>query len=265
VALAFGGGMIPAAIVANRSMVRTLTNQRPEKPDLTDEQKRRYLDPTYGAADYIENSGAAGPALPGAALLLPPERIPLADIVAVVGRLDGVGSVADWADLPSTRQPKVRASNPPMWLPRATFKANIRKARFLGWPDDASGRPVGGEELRSAEERRISKSGALIGDAALDAVFDTWAGGAAVATPDKVEKQLRSWRPDSAKFSLSKFTSAAVSGRSLVAIAALTFIAVQALAYGTLFVAPTLRVFFNVDIGLGEMGTCDPALCTHLF
>jgi len=218
------------------------------------------------AADYVESSGATGKNLPGSSLLFAPEPIPLADIAAIVGRMGGdVGSVADWSNLPSTKLPNVSQTNPPMWLPRATFKANIRAAKFQGWPLDDKGRPVGGEDLRAAEEARVSKAGALIGDAALDAVFDTWAWGANIATPDKVGTQLRNWRPDGQSFDQLGFTAAAISGRALVGIAALTFVVIQVVAYGTLFIAPALRVFANIDIGFGQMGECDPTMCTKLF
>ena len=46
--LLFGGGLIPAAIIANKSMVNTLMKKRPEKPNLTEEEKKTYLDPTFG-------------------------------------------------------------------------------------------------------------------------------------------------------------------------------------------------------------------------
>ena len=66
--------------------------------------------------------------------------------------------------------------NPIMWLPRSEFKKNIRAAKFKEWPTDAlTGDPIGGKELEKAERKRISTSKALIGDAALDAVFDSWA------------------------------------------------------------------------------------------
>merc|ERR1719478_1998341 len=101
ITLLFGGGLIPAAIIANKSMVGTLMKKRPEKPVLTEEAKKTYLDPTFGVADYVEDSGASGPNLAGSGLLFAPERIPLADVVAIVGRLNGVDSVAQWNDLPS--------------------------------------------------------------------------------------------------------------------------------------------------------------------
>ena len=46
--LLFGGGLIPAAVIANKSMVGTLMKKRPEKPTLTEEEKKTYLDPTFG-------------------------------------------------------------------------------------------------------------------------------------------------------------------------------------------------------------------------
>jgi len=270
IALLFGGGLIPAAIIANKSMFDTLTSKRPEKKDLsemTNEQKRTNFDPTFGQADYVESSGASGPTLPLAPLLFAPEKIPVADVVAVVGRInDDVNAIADWRNLPSTRAENIiNPENPPMWLPRATFKANIRKAKFAGWPVDSKGNPVGGEALRDAELGRVSKPNAQIGDAALDAVFDTWAWGANIATPDKVAKSLRAWKDDDDNFSLNKFQLSAVSGRAVTGIGALTFVVIQVVAYGSLFIAPALRTFLDIDIGLGELGTCDPETCVRLF
>ena len=46
--LLFGGGLIPAAIIANKSMVGTLMKKRPEKPDLSKINKETNLDPTFG-------------------------------------------------------------------------------------------------------------------------------------------------------------------------------------------------------------------------
>ena len=54
--LLFGGGLIPAAIIANKSMVNTLMKKRPEKPNLTEEEKKTYLDPTFGQGVHYFNS-----------------------------------------------------------------------------------------------------------------------------------------------------------------------------------------------------------------
>ena len=116
IALAFGGGLIPAAIAANKAMIGTLSGTRAGGDD---------------DSDYVSDSGASGPALPGQALLFASENIPLVDIVAVMGRIKDTETMADWRNLPSTASaPNV------MWLPRAMFKQNIRKAKFTGWPVD---------------------------------------------------------------------------------------------------------------------------------
>ncbi len=155
IVLLFGGGLIPAAIAANKAMVGTLQG------------KRRGGD---SGDDYVTDSGASGPPLPGQALLFASETVPLVDIIAIMGRIESAEKLCDWRNLPSTEQsPNV------MWLPRDMYKANIRKAKFNGWPvDPATGEPIGGKELEKAEKGRISKNNAVIGDAALDAVFDSW-------------------------------------------------------------------------------------------
>jgi len=102
-----------------------------------------------------------------------------------------------------------------MWLPRSTFKTNLRKAKFITWPVDSTGSKVGGESLYQAEIKRVSSKNCEIPDAALDAVFDTWAWGASIATPDKVEVFLNRWRSTSTTFDLSVFQRDAVAGRSV--------------------------------------------------
>jgi len=270
IVLLFGGGLIPATIAANSAMMDTLTNKRPEKKEITAEQKKTYLDPTFGAADYIDASDAGGPVLAVSPLLFAPEDVRVADVCAVLGRIGDVNDVADWKNLPSTRLPgAVNPSNPPMWLPRATFKANVRKNAFKGWPTDSKGEPLGGEELKKSELKRVSGKKAIIPDAALDAVFDTWAWGANIATPDKVARQIAYFRGGDGGTASTvvewRLNLAAASGRAITVLAALTFITLQAVAYGALFIGPALRVFFDLDIGFGEMGRCDPELCTRIF
>lgn len=142
-----------------------------------------------------------------------------------------------------------------MWLPRRAFKVAVRKAKFLGWPNDPkTGLPVGGEELKSQYMSAVSKKDILISDVALDAVFDSWAWGASIATPDKVQKTLRVFKKGPSDVDLGAFTGAAIRGRSATGFAALTFILIQVTAYGALFVAPVLRFFFDIDIGFGTLG-----------
>lgn len=264
--LLFGGGLIPAAISANKSLFATLTGKKGASDSDTDNPATS-LDPYAGKkVAYVEDSGAGGPELPNSGLVFASERIPVADVVAIAGRIDGVDSVADWRNLPSAKLEGLSdTNNPPMWLPRATFKANVRGAKFRGWPNDPkTGKPVGGEELKAAEEARVKKSGASIGDAALDAVYDTWAWGSSVATPDKVDAQLKDWRKDADSLDLGRFVNAAIRGRAVTAFAAFTFIFIQVVAYCSLFIGPALRVFFDVDIGFGVAGSCGPEGCTNI-
>jgi len=208
---------------------------------------------------YIEDSGASGPNLSVSTLLYAAEDVKIADVVAVIGRIKNADSLADWNNLPSTRQPGV-SSTPPTWLPRNAFKVNIRKAKWGGWPTDASGAPVGGEDLKQAEEKRIKKNGADISDAALDAVFDTWAWGASIATPDKVQSTLSGYRQGDT-FDLGSFERAAIGGRAVTGLAILFFIVIQVVAFGTLFIGPALREFASIDIGFGKLGACDGGSC----
>lgn len=94
----------------------------------------------------------------------------------------------------------------------------------------------------------------MIGDAALDAVFDTWAWGASIATPDKVSATLKLFKKSPSEVDLGAFVGAAVRGRSATGIAALTFIVIQITVYGSLFVAPALRFLFDIDLGFGALG-----------
>lgn len=72
---------------------------------------------------------STGPPLPFSSLLFAAEKIPLVDVVAILGRIDDVDSIADWKNLPSTKLPNVSKSDPPQWLPRRAFKVNVRKAK----------------------------------------------------------------------------------------------------------------------------------------
>ena len=194
ICLVLGGGLIPATLSANGGMFKALSGRKGylaegEEPGKDVETIDNYdpnntFDPTMGDPsnqkyrEYVLSSGATGPELPSSQLLFAADEIPIADIVAILGRIDDKDSLVDWRDLPSTKRGNFTPGrDPPMWLPRKAFKVQIRKNKFLGWPNDPkTGLPVGGEELKLAEEKRIAKKDAVIGDAALDAVFDSWSG-----------------------------------------------------------------------------------------
>lgn len=247
ISLTLGGGLIPALISANSAMAQTLSGKR--------------VDDNGNEIIRIPSS-ASGPTIP---VLLASDKVPLVEVIAVIGRIADVNSLADWRNLPSTKVPNaIDPNNPPMWLPRATFKENMRKARFLSWPlDPKTNLPIGGEELKKEYEPLLKSNKLPIGDAALDAVWDTWAGGASIATPDKVKAELNSWKPDE-YFSLGGFIGATVRGRSITLLGAITFIVIQVVALGSIFIAPALRVLLDVDIGFGQMGQCSPEGCVKL-
>ena len=269
IALVLGGGLIPALIGANTQMISTLSGRK--GVDLQkDDDPNNTFDPYVASGntnvdqfrEYVYDSNAAGPDLPKSELLFAQDRISLVDVVAVLGRIRSVESMnVDWKNLPSaTRGGSMAAdaSNPPMWLPRQAFKVAIRESpKWYGWPiDKRTGEPVGGSELKQAEEKRISKRGAVIADAALDVVFDSWSWGASIATPDKVQSTIRLFYDNGddsegnnskgnrntspAVLDLDSFVNAAVRGRSNTAIAAVTFITIQVIALGSLFLKPLL-------------------------
>lgn len=261
IGLVLGGGLIPATISANSGMFSALSGRKGYLPEGEEPGKgvetfenfdpNNTFDPTMGDPknikyrEYVIDSGATGPELPSSQLLFATDKIPVADVVAILGRIDGKDSIVNWRDLPSTTRGNITPGvDPPMWLPRKAFKVQIRKMKFLGWPNDPkTGLPVGGEELKRSEEKRIAKKDAVIGDAALDAVFDSWTGGASVATPDKVLSVLGKVKPTPGKneVDLDAFVQAAVLGRANTAFAAATFVAIQLIAFGVLFVRPLIE------------------------
>lgn len=262
IALVLGGGLIPALIGANTQMVSTLSGRKGLNL-AKDEDPANTFDPYVASGnskvdqfrEYVYDSGSQGPDLPKSGLLFAQDRISLVDIIAVLGRIQSVESMnVDWKSLPSARRGGVAdTSNPPMWLPRQAFKVAIRESpKWYGWPiDKNTGEPIGGQALKSAEEKRISKRGAVIGDAALDVVFDSWSWGASIATPDKVQSTLKLFYGDNtnsnnknpAVIDLDSFVNAAIRGRSNTAIAAITFIVIQLIVFGSLFLKPLLEFF----------------------
>ena len=79
--------------------------------------------------------------------------------------------------------------------------------------------------------------------------------GASIATPDKVEQILGKIKPTPGKneVDLNAFVGAAVTGRSITAFAALTFVIIQALAFGTLFILPFIESLTGVDLASGYL------------
>lgn len=63
-----------------------------------------------------------------------------------------------------------------------------------------------------------------------------------MATPDKVETTLRLFKRSSNEVDLDAFVAAAIRGRATTAFSALSFIVIQIMAYGAIFIIPALRL-----------------------
>lgn len=72
--------------------------------------------------------------------------------------------------------------------------------------------------------------------------------GASIATPDKVEAALKKFKPGRTEVDLDAFVQAAVMGRANTAIAAATFVLIQILVFGSLFLQPLVKSFTGNDI-----------------
>ena len=191
-------GLIPAAIAANKSMLSLVLGKKNQK-DMADSKRTieggsesrttaglKSLDPKFSEIRYIESTS------PG------PDNYKIKyienlNIISIISRIEKTDDLADWKNLPSTKVSDLATpDNPPMWLPRSLFKTNIRSRKFKKWPETSEGIPLGGVELQKAYSSKMSSL--PIPDNALDVVFDTWAWGASIATPDKVERELGKWR-----------------------------------------------------------------------
>ena len=234
---AFGGGLIPACIAVNRSIIATLSGGKIR--ELIDEQNNVISeggtqDKTLDVVSSIKGQQFVETQTTGEKIF-PFTDARVSDVETILKIIQDVDSFAKWKDLPSTKVPNlVNPDSPPMWLPRATFKANMRKKL--------------GKKVTSP-------------DSALDAVFDSVTGGAGVMTFDKASSWIKN--TDSGSFSAFKLQFLLSKSSTMVAI--ITFVTLQVTAFGVLFIAPFLREFLNVDVGWGVIGTCAAEGCQTLF
>ena len=66
-----------------------------------------------------------------------------------------------------------------------------------------------------------------------------------MATPDKVGRTLQSYTQPDGSVDLGSFIGSAIRGRSATWLAAGTFILIQIIAYGTLFVRPVVNFLLD--------------------
>jgi len=149
--LAFGGGLIPALLSVNKSIAGILIGDRTRE----DVEKMNEIISSGNKVDTLEDVSL----IRGQVYVDEPEVSDGDDIVckplaairrsnveSILSALNTIDDFVDWSNLPSTKVKNLEVpTNPPMWLPRATFKASVRG--------------------------RI-KGGAAIPDKPLDVVFD---------------------------------------------------------------------------------------------
>jgi len=242
IVLAFGGGLIPALLGVNGSIGKLLSGDR-TKQEIEDMNKRMAesdgekldslddIDLIRGQV-YIEDDVGKDEETFGQPLI----KVRKSDVTKILAVLNSIDDFTDWGNLPSTKVPNLEVpTDPPMWLPRATFKASVR-SRIKGEVPD---RP-------------------------LDVIFDSISSGAGVITRSKADAWLSDMNEADNK--LRKLNEKYVGSKAITVTAILLFAVLQISAFGTLFVAPILREFFNIDIGFGgSLGTCAETGCSTLF
>eukprot|EP00908_Phaeocystis_cordata_P023102 Transcript_5530.p2 GENE.Transcript_5530~~Transcript_5530.p2 ORF type:complete len:246 (-),score=73.31 Transcript_5530:18-755(-) len=231
VALAFASGLIPSVLFANRQAASTL------------------FDTISSTAPPSTDS----PPLRSAPLLFYPAAPRVADVLAVVSRIDADAlkkppprpNAAVWDNSQSlvakgVWQPERPATR--RLLRRADYVSRITSARSQGWPNDADGGgPAGGAELREA----LGGAGALrrrpLDSVAVDAVWVALSGGSSYVAPEELDRQLARWRPAPAQVRLGQFERALLQGRATIVGGYLVLFGLQALVLAVLVVGPLLE------------------------
>lgn len=177
-------------------------------------------------------------------LLLYKDPIKLLDIVNIVGRFQ------TFDDVQSKKKDTGVMSD---YLFRDTFKDNLRRSKFKGWPKGPDGQPAlkdafGGDVkivTRGMAKRELS-------DSAMDAVFDSFVGSplSIVADRFKVENQLDKWRKDST-FDVKGFEQGLLVGRLLFLFTIVSLIGLLLAGYGVFFVEPLIIRYGNPLAFLG--------------
>eukprot|EP00752_Nemacystus_decipiens_P012102 g10727.t1 len=176
-------------------------------------------------------------------LLLYKDPIKLLDVVNIVGRFQTFDDVQNKKDTGKMSD----------YLFRETFKENLRRSKFKGWPNGPDGQPAlkdafGGDVkavTRSMAKRELS-------DTAMDAVFDSFVGSplSIVADRFKVENQLDKWRKDST-FDVKGFEQGLLVGRLLFLFTIVSLVALLVAGYGVFFVEPLIIRYGNPLAFLG--------------
>ena len=183
--LFLASGLIPSVMFANKQATSTL------------------VDAISGAPPPSTDS----PPLRSAPLLFYPEPPRVADVLAVMARLDSDGLKKSSGSVPSVvwDNSKSSVAGGDVWKPdRPAARTLLRRTEFASrvaalparrvWPADEDGVPAGGVELRDALGASSLRSRPL-NAVALDAVWVALSGGSSYLSPEELDRQLTRWRP----------------------------------------------------------------------
>ena len=177
-------GLIPSVMFANKQAADSLMDAMSSAPPpLTD-----------------------SPPLRSAPLLFYPEAPRVADVLAVMARLDAAGLKKPSGSVPSVvwDNSKSSVAGGDVWKPdRPAARTLLRRTEFASrvaalparrvWPADEDG-PAGGVALRDALGASSLRSRPL-NAVALDAVWVALSGGSSYLSPEELDRQLTRWRP----------------------------------------------------------------------
>ena len=232
VTLAFGSGLVPSVMLANRQATQSM----------------------FDAVDTALPETTDSPPLKFSPVLFYPTAPRVADVLAVVSRLDAAALKASPA--PRTAQPAELKGfmNAPIeqgWTPeRPAARTLLRRTEFAskiaalpargGWPTDADGLAAGGDALRDALGPS-SLRGRPLRPEALDAVWVALSGGSSYLAPEELDRQLERWKPSDDVVRLGEFERALLVGRSVIVGGYLILFGLQALVLGTFVVGPLIE------------------------
>jgi hypothetical protein len=177
-------GLIPSVMFANKQAAGSLMDAMSSAPPpLTD-----------------------SPPLRSAPLLFYPEAPRVADVLAVMARLDAAGLKKSSGSVPSVVWDNSQSSvaGGDVWKPdRPAARTLLRRTEFASrvaalparrvWPVDDDG-PAGGVALRDALGASSLRSRPL-NAVAIDAVWVALSGGSSYLSPEELDRQLTRWRP----------------------------------------------------------------------
>uniref|UniRef100_A0A7S3B0D3 Uncharacterized protein n=1 Tax=Haptolina ericina TaxID=156174 RepID=A0A7S3B0D3_9EUKA len=205
VALAFGGGLLPSLMLANRQALSQLTEGR------------------SAAARLLSGDS---PPISSSALLLYPEPLYLADVVAVTCRLPPNGNPALRSLLPAEGK----------LLRKADFPGALERLPTPRWPVDAEGEAIGGEALRQRLAGGLASR--PLSPVAIDACWVALSGGSPYLSQEELARQLARWRPTVVVFELDLFERSLLQGRANILLGYVILFVLQALPFGLLVVQP---------------------------